>query len=146
MSFPKGDRPRVSSRMKNALRTTGCRCFYCGNSFARQPRDWLLLTGGHQAVIDHKMPLRRGGPNTDDNTIVACWNCNNAKATFTVDEYRFVVGLRRGNLNHTFPFEPAPTLQRDWLAVHSAAFEKLLVLINRPSARARYKTDWRHPA
>lgn len=38
------------------------------------------------ATIDHVMPKSRGGKNTWENTVVACYKCNNKKDCKTPDE------------------------------------------------------------
>lgn len=45
------------------------KCFYCS-----APLGW------GDATIDHKIPLSRGGTDAWTNIVVACLNCNQAKA------------------------------------------------------------------
>lgn len=50
------------------------RCVYCGS--ARR-----------KLTLDHKVPISRGGPDTDENLVVACWVCNIKKWSRTPDEF-----------------------------------------------------------
>lgn len=48
-------------------------CQYCG-------------TAAHKMTIDHILPKSRGGKNTFDNTVAACFSCNNWKDNKTPEE------------------------------------------------------------
>ena len=50
------------------------RCAYCGRLRPLQP--------------DHRIPLKRGGPNVMANILPACGPCNRRKATLTEEEFR----------------------------------------------------------
>lgn len=45
-------------------------CFYCGQA---PERDGLIL--------EHVIPVRRNGPNTIDNLVLACTSCNLSKGS-----------------------------------------------------------------
>lgn len=53
------------------------RCHYCGQGvhLAR----WRDTKSNERATIDHKIPLVGGGPDTFDNSVLACQKCNTAK-------------------------------------------------------------------
>ena len=51
---------------KNILRRDGHRCQYCGKTEA-------VLT------VDHVVPKAKGGPDTWENLVAACVQCNNSK-------------------------------------------------------------------
>ena len=46
-------------------------CHYCGQTRSQ----------GAALVIDHKVPLARGGSDTDTNKLTSCWSCNRQKGT-----------------------------------------------------------------
>jgi 5-methylcytosine-specific restriction endonuclease McrA len=46
-------------------RDGGCSCAYCGAALTQE-----------SATLDHIVPLSRGGPDTPDNMVLACWTCN----------------------------------------------------------------------
>jgi 5-methylcytosine-specific restriction endonuclease McrA len=48
----------------------GFRCRYCG----RTPADGALLEA------DHVLPRSKGGPDTLENLVTACWECNSGKS------------------------------------------------------------------
>ena len=53
------------------------RCFYCNN-----PMKVFLETKDptpNYATFDHKIPKSKGGKNTQDNIVLACWKCNRSK-------------------------------------------------------------------
>lgn len=52
----------------------GYHCGYCGRDRPLQP--------------DHRIPLKRGGPNVIANIIPACGPCNQRKAALTEEEFR----------------------------------------------------------
>jgi hypothetical protein len=119
---------------------TDGRCFYCGVHVRcgaeELPRDWLLVRGGGVAMVpDHAYPKARGGSDTVDNRLPACGGCNAAKGWLTVEEFRFLKGLRAGDLSFRFPAEE-PARPRDWLCVHSG--ERDLFAHNFPWARESY--------
>jgi 5-methylcytosine-specific restriction endonuclease McrA len=53
-------------------------CHYCKCIF---PREHLN--------VDHKVPRSKGGPNTDDNLVIACILCNILKSDMDYDEFVF---------------------------------------------------------
>ncbi|SRR6266436_7411499 len=143
---------RLSSQDKRLIKATNGRCFYCGFPlFTDVRRDWMLLRKDRRYVAEHKRPLKRGGTHDDNNMVCSCWNCNGQKSTFTVDEFRLIQGLRRGDLNFTFPLEKSKPIRRDWICTHSDQFEKSIMLASYPASIGRYKhtelavTTWRGP-
>jgi len=94
----------------------GTKCVYC---CSEENLEW-----------DHIIPLSRGGPDTPDNLVRACANCNRSKGSKTPSEFyagqwdqipRIVEGLylkllfaeheRRGTLDATeFPAGKKPTI------------------------------------
>lgn len=58
----------------------GGRCHYCGEK--------LEIYGPHKFQVDHFIPLSRGGSNFMNNLVVACPDCNRAKADKLPWEYR----------------------------------------------------------
>lgn len=57
---------------------TGGRCWYCGKS-PHPPNRYIL---------DHVIPLRRGGSHHDLNLAPSCIQCNLSKGCRTVEEFR----------------------------------------------------------
>jgi len=53
----------------------------------RQQKGRCYYCNGGASTLDHKIPLSRGGPNTRENTVLACYTCNQAKAAKTVEEF-----------------------------------------------------------
>lgn len=88
-------------------------------------------------IPDHAHPKARGGEDDLDNRLPACGGCNAAKGWLTVEEFRFLKGLRAGNLSLMFPGE-MPSISRDWLCVHSPDQERDLFAHNFPEARESY--------
>ena len=58
---------------KNVMKRDGYMCQYCGTKHL-------------QLTIDHIIPKSRGGKDTWDNLITACFRCNNAKGDRTPSE------------------------------------------------------------
>lgn len=136
---------KLSPLRRQALHASfGGRCFYCGVHIRCQagqplPRDWLLLKDHNDRVFvpDHAIPLARGGADTPENLKPSCWGCNSAKGWLTVEEYRCLRGLRRGDPCFSFPGEPTRT-QRDWLCCFSKDWIRFLFLCNFPEAKDAY--------
>lgn len=59
-------------------------CHYCG----------IYSKGAGEMTLDHVEPMANGGSNTIDNCVPACYACNIAKGTKTVQE--FLVSINRG--------------------------------------------------
>ena len=78
---------RIERGIKNTKlkKKLGQKCIYCGCSSP------LILT------IDHKIPLSRGGEDTDKNKQVCCFICNQLKGSLTHLEfkkyYKHLVGM-----------------------------------------------------
>ena len=67
----------------------GGRCFYCREAFPmkrkyaqREPSSKTTLWH-----LEHKIPVCRGGTNTEMNLVLACRRCNLAKGRKTADEF-----------------------------------------------------------
>lgn len=56
-------------------------CAYCGDKVSKTPRRQGLL-----ATVDHVHPRALGGATTWWNLVSACFDCNQAKAGFPLDE------------------------------------------------------------
>ena len=52
------------------------RCEYCGKKLAWNERE-----------IEHKMPVNKGGDNSNSNLCISCFECNREKQDRTYDEY-----------------------------------------------------------
>lgn len=57
-------------------------CHYCGIR-TRSKMGWR-----NSATRDHRVPLSRGGSDTSENIVLACWRCNQVKADMTESEFR----------------------------------------------------------
>lgn len=57
-------------------------CAYCG-----RPLCCPCALTADPAVLDHVLPLGRGGPDTDENILLACWPCNSSKGDRTPSEW-----------------------------------------------------------
>lgn len=130
-------------KRKITFAATGGRCFYCGfelqlNKKSRVRRDWLFARPRKLRMIeDHAHPRGRGGTDAPSNLLPSCHSCNSAKASLTVEEFRFCRALRMGNFGFHFHAEPSPE-RRDWLACHSRSFEAALFRVNYPDGMRAY--------
>lgn len=140
----KSSRTRQQRRDRMFTAARG-RCFYCGGPVvepATAPvRDWLFVRPDTVRMVrEHVIPTVRGGPDTEDNIVCGCAGCNLQKGAFTADEFRLLIGLRRGDPDYRFAGEAVPTVKRDWLVCHSnEAFERDLLIHNQPSAAIGYQ-------
>lgn len=132
----------TKARRRNVYQACAGRCFYCGLPVSEHgvtpDRDWLMLKDTTM-VLEHKNPVIRGGGNERANITCSCRSCNATKASFTLDEFRFLRALRSGTLDFKFSGEEPAALKRDWLLCHTPSFERDLVVHNRPSAEAGYR-------
>lgn len=152
----------ISDRTRRTLlfqRSNG-KCFYCGGPVfepdCHHSHDWLpVRPDGSSMVREHMVPTIRGGSNEAKNIACSCRSCNSLKGSFTADEYRTLISLRRGDLNYRFAGEVQSEICRDWLTCHSDSFERDLVTHNIPSAAQAYalrgnsygrSTTWRPQA
>lgn len=72
-----GTGSRGSSRAERAerleiLEAAGHRCFYCR---------------GPATIVDHFIPLAKGGSKSRANKVAACFGCNSAKGSLMPDEF-----------------------------------------------------------
>ena len=77
MPAARSNHQRRKSQKLRIIERDGWTCFYCG-------RENLRLD---EIEIDHKLPVSRGGPNTMDNLVTACRECNQRKGTMTAEEF-----------------------------------------------------------
>ena len=62
----------------------GMRCFYCCKPLSLIPNDGRIEI----ATKDHLTPTSRGGSDTIDNIVPACFDCNRKKGDMTEPEFR----------------------------------------------------------
>lgn len=76
----------------------GCRLIPAGTPKGTKPYyvthggDIVIAPGYERVVIDHVVPLARGGSNDIDNLVTCCWRCNHRKGIRTGDEFRTEIG------------------------------------------------------
>lgn len=66
-------------------------CTYCGRPVTRTGKG-----GNRVGTLDHRTPLARGGPDTEDNWAIACTQCNHAKGDSTEEQFRAVLAHQKG--------------------------------------------------
>ncbi len=80
LPYKKGGVPRATSVavfMKARNSDDSAPCHYCGVRL--RPKDkW---------VLDHKIPLAKGGTSTEDNFLLSCFDCNSKKRNMDYDEF-----------------------------------------------------------
>lgn len=70
-------------RINKLWATEAHHCFFCTSPFFTK----------HEVTLDHLTPLGRGGTNAYHNLVLACKDCNHAKADMTLAEFvDFVAG------------------------------------------------------
>lgn len=70
---------RSRRRLEVIIARDGPTCYYC---------EADLLDPDVLATTDHRIPLARGGSNTLENLVAACYVCNHAKNNMTEEEFR----------------------------------------------------------
>lgn len=72
MGYERMDAMRKTRGLRNKLaERQNWRCCYCGCS--------MQITQGRKpnlATFEHVVPLSYGGPNVEDNMVIACYLCN----------------------------------------------------------------------
>jgi 5-methylcytosine-specific restriction endonuclease McrA len=70
-------------RREIVLQRDGFHCAYCETDFAHDPM---------RLVVEHIVPLIRGGTDDLTNVVIACWGCNQSKGAKPVEEWllRFI--------------------------------------------------------
>ncbi len=53
-------------------------CFYCAKFVEKGGGDW---------IVEHKIPISRGGDNSDGNLVGSCRDCDSRKGSMTADEF-----------------------------------------------------------
>jgi len=66
---------KVPLSRENIYKRDNFTCVYCGSQNKKK------------FTLDHVIPQSKGGPNTWDNLVTACWGCNNEKADLSLKEW-----------------------------------------------------------
>jgi hypothetical protein len=66
---------KVALTRENIFKRDNYECVYCGS------------TDKKSFTLDHVVPQCRGGKNTWDNLVTACFKCNNEKSDLTLEEF-----------------------------------------------------------
>jgi 5-methylcytosine-specific restriction endonuclease McrA len=61
------------------------KCSYCRVPMQRRP---IEAERWRQPTLDHVVALSKGGRDSFDNTVAACFGCNNAKGDLSVEEFK----------------------------------------------------------
>lgn len=86
---------------------TATECTWCHVAIS----DRLPRNHPQKATADHLEPLSRGGRDTLDNLVPACFLCNSQRGNMTPGE--FLAYLRRSGRLHSAPGATGQT-SRDW--------------------------------
>jgi 5-methylcytosine-specific restriction endonuclease McrA len=70
----------------------GGRCAYCG--VAVRPRQPGLHRAPDLATLDHLHPRSQGGRTCEENLVLACQACNNARGVMEAEAFRALVRQR----------------------------------------------------
>lgn len=73
--YIKQEYQKVPLTRENVFKRDGYACVYCGADYRK------ALT------IDHVVPQSKGGPDSWENWVTACLQCNHEKADLTLEEY-----------------------------------------------------------
>ncbi len=74
----------ASRRVRRLFDSQHGRCFYC-----QLTMDFSQVQPHPRAPTrDHLNPRSRGGKNTRENVVLACYLCNHQKGDMTLDEFR----------------------------------------------------------
>ena len=66
---------KIPLNKQNILKRDNYSCVYCGDDYRRD------------LTIDHVIPQSKGGKNTWDNLVTACFRCNNKKGSLDLEEF-----------------------------------------------------------
>lgn len=67
-------------------------CYYClADCYPPEKASYINEERDLYFVIDHKIPMSRGGANMLSNVVGACWACNARKGAMTDVEFQRVV-------------------------------------------------------
>lgn len=70
------------------------RCVYCGKPVVLASVG-KRINQPHHATRDHFVPKAKGGTRMVNNTVLACYKCNNEKGDSTPEEYALLLYFRR---------------------------------------------------
>lgn len=105
---------------RDKIKDECCTCFFCGEYIDRDKR-----------TIDHLISLSQGGPDTADNMVVSCLQCNGEKADLDVEEY---IKLKLENFD--FKARAEENKKKRGFGYEGAIYEELVVpmwkIISRP--------------
>lgn len=63
-------------------------CFYCDEPVSLNVRN---VPGSpfppYMATLDHIIPKCEGGERNEENSVCACWRCNNKRGTMPADQF-----------------------------------------------------------
>lgn len=118
----------ANKRARILMRDKGM-CWYCGQYLDMSDSiNWRRVREHkNAAVIDHVVPLSRGGDSSDENLVASCWRCNNEKKSKSVEEFReFILlqsyasfrslrHLQNSRFEHETPFDSEIQRAVEWL-------------------------------
>jgi 5-methylcytosine-specific restriction endonuclease McrA len=100
------EKAQVVSRILRLMKKKGCVCAACNrkatHAMLRYDREIPYITSGfwgddgawYHMTVDHNIPRAQAGPNTQDNLLVMCNECNNTKGNRTLEEFRGIMKTR----------------------------------------------------
>ncbi|WP_185974605.1 HNH endonuclease [Deinococcus detaillensis] len=84
---------------KSRLVQQNGKCYYCGRKLSWYTRNHRA---DHKAIVEHYIPLSKGGRNHISNVVISCTSCNLSKSTKTGSEY--MENRKRLGLKSYMPF------------------------------------------
>lgn len=67
-------------KRENVHKNSNYECVYCHKSLEQMKID-------NDYTLDHKIPIKKGGNNNEDNLVISCRSCNSKKGTKTYNQY-----------------------------------------------------------
>lgn len=71
---------------KSLIKKLGLLCYYCKEQMTTTSRS-LERYDPRLVTIEHLIPISLGGTHTQDNVVLACWECNSKKNNKTVNQF-----------------------------------------------------------
>lgn len=77
------------SRITNLFNEQAGKCHYCETEMT------LSLGFNRTATVDHVVPRSKGGADTNDNIVAACYDCNQKKGNMPVEKFLRLLAAAR---------------------------------------------------
>lgn len=102
------------NRRKFIYKRDNYTCHYCETKFIRNVPDYEqnYITHGNHLTLDHIVPKSLGGPDSRENLVAACYECNHARGDIGYKAFKRLIARKLASESTIFDYTTLTAAER----------------------------------